>query len=414
LEAAVGFLRTRAKPEVTAKQAGEAMARAIDIPNLASSLASHPGGMKLFGDCYRGRDTLLTTAFAAHTYGTLLLNASLPPSIEKILLSAESVANYVAIEASIIAINKGWQDLVEFERALKLYGEMNVRLWAGTGTENLSELVDGLVNRTSMAITKMPALLSWAQYVEAREVCSKAGLSDFLSHVESGTLLSCQLLPAFGYRFYAAIAEQTFRTNNKLRLFSGTRHAAVRKDYAVLDRDVIRLRGAQVARDCIRSSAPPQGYGGVRVDDKSELRLLEHLIPQQRPRVPLRKMLVRAGRAIQALKPCFMMGPQAVAQFLQPGQLHFDIVIMDEASQLKPEQALGAIARGTQLVVVGDPKQLPPTSFFSRMASPEDDGDSGKGAAAVDAESILDVCISHFHGERQLSWPVALTHYFCY
>lgn len=410
LQIAVAFLGTRAKPEVTAMQAGAAMAKAIDIPNLAASLASHQGGMELFGDSYRGRDTLLATAFAAHTYGTLLLNASLPPSIEKILLSAESVANYVAIEESIIAINTGWQDLVEFERALKLYGEMNVRLWAGTGTENLSELVDGLVNRTSMAITKMPALLSWAQYVEARQVCWKAGLSDFLSHVESGTLLSCQLLPAFGYRFYAAIAEQTFRTNNKLRLFSGTRHAAVRKDYAVLDRDVIRLRGAQVARDCIRSSAPPQGYGGVRVDDKSELRLLEHLIPQQRPRVPLRKMLVRAGRAIQALKPCFMMGPQAVAQFLQPGQLHFDIVIMDEASQLKPEQALGAIARGTQLVVVGDPKQLPPTSFFSRMATPEDDGDSGKGAAAVDAESILDVCISHFHPVRTLRWHYRSQH----
>jgi superfamily I DNA and/or RNA helicase/very-short-patch-repair endonuclease len=105
-----------------------------------------------------------------------------------------------------------------------------------------------------------------------------------------------------------------------------------------------------------------------------------------------------------------MMGPQAVAQFLQPGKLHFDIVIMDEASQLKPEQALGAIARGSQLVVVGDPKQLPPTSFFARMAVPDDDGDSGKGAAAVDAESILDVCISHFHPVRTLRWHYRSQH----
>jgi len=75
--------------------------------------------------------------------------------------------------------------------------------------------------------------------------------------------------------------------------------------------------------------------------------------------MPVRKMLARAGRAVQAIKPCFMMGPQAVAQYLQPGSLTFDLIIMDEASQLKPEEAIGSIARGSQLVVVGDQKQLP-------------------------------------------------------
>jgi len=74
--------------------------------------------------------------------------------------------------------------------------------------------------------------------------------------------------------------------------------------------------------------------------------------------------MLRAGRAIQGLKPCFMMSPMSVAQFLAPGRLAFDLVVMDEASQLRPEDALGAVVRGTQLVVVGDPKQLPPTSFF--------------------------------------------------
>ena len=66
---------------------------------------------------------------------------------------------------------------------------------------------------------------------------------------------------------------------------------------------------------------------------------------------------------------------------------------MDEASQLKPEEAIGAIARGGQLVVVGDPKQLPPTSFFSRMSQSGEDDDQ---FTTTDAESILDVCSSHF------------------
>jgi len=118
--------------------------------------------------------------------------------------------------------------------------------------------------------------------------------------------------------------------------------------------------------------------------------------------MPVRKILTRAGVSIQALKPCFMMGPQAVAQYLTPGVIKFDLVIMDEASQLKPEEAIGSIARGGQLVVVGDPKQLPPTSFFSRMSQ---DGDgSDDHFTTTDAESILDVCSSHFRPTRSLRW----------
>jgi transcription elongation GreA/GreB family factor len=136
--------------------------------------------------------------------------------------------------------------------------------------------------------------------------------------------------------------------------------------------------------------------------------LLNHLMPQQRPRMPVRKMLTRAGRAVPALKPCFMMGPQAVAQYLTPGAITFDLVIMDEASQLKPEEAIGAIARGAQLVVVGDPKQLPPTSFFSRMNATPDEAEQ---YTTTDAESILDLCSSHFHPPRALRWHYRSQHH---
>jgi very-short-patch-repair endonuclease len=144
------------------------------------------------------------------------------------------------------------------------------------------------------------------------------------------------------------------------------------------------------------------------VDDKTDMVLLNYLLPQQRPRMPVRKMLSRAGSAIQALKPCFMMGPQAVAQYLTPGAVTFDLVIMDEASQLKPEEAIGAVARGTQLVVVGDPKQLPPTSFFSRLGQTEE-GD--EQFTTTEAESILDVCLSHFRPPRPLRWHYRSHHH---
>jgi very-short-patch-repair endonuclease len=136
--------------------------------------------------------------------------------------------------------------------------------------------------------------------------------------------------------------------------------------------------------------------------------LLNHLIPQQRPRVSVRKLLLRARGAVQALKPCLMMGPQAVAQFLDPTGMKFDLVIMDEASQLRPEEAIGAIARGSQLVVVGDPKQLPPTAFFTRQ---NEAGEEVDEYTTTEAESILDICLANFRPSRSLRWHYRSRHH---
>jgi len=101
-----------------------------------------------------------------------------------------------------------------------------------------------------------------------------------------------------------------------------------------------------------------------------------------------------------------MMSPMSVAQYLEPSLNQFDLVVMDEASQIKPEDALGAIARGTQLVVVGDPKQLPPTTFFERTIEEEDDD----GQTAIEElESILDATLPMFP-ERRLRWHYRSQH----
>jgi len=106
-----------------------------------------------------------------------------------------------------------------------------------------------------------------------------------------------------------------------------------------------------------------------------------------------------------------MMGPLSVAQYLAPGQLKFDLVVMDEASQLKPEEALGAIARGGQLVVVGDPKQLPPSTFFERQLDLDPDVDPEEDASAVEEhESILDVATALYQPIRQLRWHYRSRH----
>jgi very-short-patch-repair endonuclease len=100
-----------------------------------------------------------------------------------------------------------------------------------------------------------------------------------------------------------------------------------------------------------------------------------------------------------------MMGPHSVAQYLEPGQIEFDLVVMDEASQIKPQDSLGTIARGKQIIVVGDPKQLPPTSFFDKSVDTDD-----KDATAIEmSESILDVTLPMFKA-RWLRWHYRSRH----
>ena len=106
-----------------------------------------------------------------------------------------------------------------------------------------------------------------------------------------------------------------------------------------------------------------------------------------------------------------MMGPLSVAQYLAPGHLKFDLVVIDEASQIKTEEALGAIARSSQLVVLGDPEQLPPSSFFERQFDQDLDQDPAEDTPAVEEhESVLDVARSLYQPIRQLRWHYRSRH----
>jgi superfamily I DNA and/or RNA helicase len=96
---------------------------------------------------------------------------------------------------------------------------------------------------------------------------------------------------------------------------------------------------------------------------------------KKRSHLPIRKLIDRAGAAVQSIKPVFMMSPLSVAQFLAPGSVQFDLVLIDEASQVEPVDALGAMARARQVVVVGDDRQLPPSRFFMRIHVDEADNE---------------------------------------
>jgi len=133
-------------------------------------------------------------------------------------------------------------------------------------------------------------------------------------------------------------------------LFKGLAHEDVRARFAALDREIMSLN-ARYAASVLDARSVPMGSRSGPIGQWSDLPLIDHELAKQKRHVPIRQLVNRAGDALKALKPCFMMSPLSVAQYLEPGRLVFDLVVMDEASQLKPEDALGAIARGGQLVI---------------------------------------------------------------
>lgn len=252
-------------------------------------------------------------------------------------------------------------------------------------------------------------LPSWLELDRARSASTAKLEAPLIEHALRGDMAATDLPIALDFLVFDSIARTAFRASPQLLSISGKSLDLARTEYRELDARVMELRRAQIAAELLKAQ-PPQGRQSGLKSELSEMSLIRAELSKQKRHIPIRQLVLRAGKALQALKPCFMMGPLSVAQYVAPGKLKFDLVIMDEASQMRPEDAIGALARGKQAVVVGDAKQLPPTSFFDRIAEGrEDDGDDEDLTLAEDTKSILELAESIFD-QRMLKWHYRSRH----
>jgi len=386
-----------------------AVSASVALPNAVVAVETAIQARELLGDRYSGPETNLKPALAALTYGRQVLTAGLSGPMTRLLLSENVSDNYQELSRLVADVGKGWQAVAEFVATMKQCGAFNVEQWATVKRDDAA-FVGKLVTRTANALSQQEQLLPWVQYVQSAARARSHGLGDFVDAMESERVVPDHVVAGFGYCFYASIAKALFVSHSELSQFAAHTHEQIRSEYGRLDREITALRGRECANKAASYCQPPAGLQGVRVGDKTQMELIRHMVAHPGTRVTLRRMMRSAGQAVLALKPCFMMGPQAVAQYLPAGEVKFDVVVMDEASQLRPEEAIGAIARGAQLIVVGDPKQLPPTTFFDRLGT-SDDAEEGQQMAVVDSESILDVCMGHFRPVRTLRWHYRSEHH---
>lgn len=376
---------------------------------LESEMREDQQAHALLGKRFVDLNASLSPVLDALVYGSAVLDLNLPRGLAAVLLSGTGNTLRQQLIVLLRKIEDAWAPVDEFCDFLGTRGRFELAEWAGCEASD-PDFLESFLKRLDAARSHVTELLPWVHYVHAAEFARSRGLEPYVDLLEKGEVDRYAVPDLFGYRFYGTIAETLFTRYPVLGKFSALSHEAIRSEFRKLDEQSIKLRGQEVAAIAAETARPPMGTTGPRVSDKTERILLRHLFPQARPRVPIRKLMVQAGRAIQEYKPCFMMGPQAVAQYLPPDCLKFDIVVMDEASQLKPEEALGSIARGKQLIVVGDPKQLPPTTFFDKLGETHDEDDS-KQQAAVMQPSILEVCMGHFRPVRTLRWHYRSQHH---
>lgn len=396
-----------AKKGVSAGEIIASARAAIALPKAIQALENDTASRAYLGPRYAQQRTDLEPLRAAFAYGREVIKRNFPPPMTRALLMPDAVTCHARLIELTESLRLGWTNIKEFEEAVTKHGRFEIEQWAGVPQAGI-KFSDRLAQRTATVIGKADNLLSWVQYLQSSQLSKERGLGAFVERLENKAIPSQALSAAFGYRFYASIAERLFKGHRELGRFSGATHDSIRREFAELDRDIQSMRGKSCASQAAQAARLVPGSGGARVDDKTEMQLLTYLFPQTKPRIPIRKLLRQAHRSIQAFKPCFLMGPQAVAQFLEPGAAKFDLVVMDEASQLKPEEAIGSVARGQQLIVVGDPNQLPPTTFFDKLGETADD--ESQQAAALELESILDVCMGHFHPVRRLVWHYRSRH----
>jgi very-short-patch-repair endonuclease len=273
------------------------------------------------------------------------------------------------------------------------------------GTRAIDEApIATLLGRLEVWSVSGEQLSRWVAYRDRAARARILGCGDVVDRLSEGRLSGDGVVPAFEMAYYEAVYADMVRRDPELGRFDGTLHGRLAREFADMDRQRISAAAVEVVRAHHRRLPAREG-GAV-----GPLGTLRAEMQKRRGHMPIRRLMEKAGLAIQALKPVFMMSPLSIAQFLAPGVFEFDLLVMDEASQIQPVDALGAVARARQVVVVGDPKQLPPTAFFAKVtgSGPEEDDDDGGRVA--DIESVLGLFTARGLPTRMLRWHYRSKH----
>lgn len=315
------------------------------------------------------------------------LQAVLPDAAKN--FSRESQARKT-INAFLLAWN-------EFQEKLQAFTEYAKNIQ----TENdLSKLADEI--RTF--IDRSGELRGVLRYRKIREAADARGLRTLAEALEAGTVAAERMPRTFETAYCKEMLDQVLATSPVLCNFTGLNQEERIRKFCELDGKYTDL-SKRIIFAKLASALPRRRSGPC--PEGTELGILKRECEKRARQKPVRQLLEQIPTLAPILKPCFLMSPLSVAQYLPPDSAPFDLIVFDEASQIPVWDAIGVIARGKQLIVVGDPKQMPPTNFFQKGET-EDDNTSPD--IVEDMESILDECLAAGVHSAYLNWHYRSRH----
>ncbi|HJJ99382.1 MAG TPA: ATP-binding protein, partial [Methanocorpusculum sp.] len=294
----------------------------------------------------------------------------------------------------------------EVEAAGIAHREARAKLFARIGISKMDEttFVEQR-KRCDLWSSDIDGVVLWSKLLAHTDALGKTVAAPLLEFLFADKLAPGELVPAFLTGYADSLLREAIAERPLLARFSQIPHEQKIAAFASYDRNAIAENRKRIAK--ILDERIPELCAGASRD--SEMGVLTGEFNRKRGHMSIRMLMSKAGGLIQQIKPCFMMSPLSVAQYLDPRSVQFDVIIFDEASQVRPEDALGALMRGRQLVVMGDSHQLPPTTFFDQIAAAEDEDEGESIASITDMESLLNVCKQSYETKR-LRWHYRSRH----
>lgn len=309
--------------------------------------------------------------------------------------SGDSTAMFIsAYGKDLKQLEKQLEELENTEAAL--ISLIGIKAVSSDGSTSWLQDNISIVQRYQSGIDQ---LKDWTSWTNIRDKARTSGLDTVIAAYETGTIASAEIGVQYRKALYKAMAEYIIGQSSELASFNSalfedkiTRFKNISENFEKLTREELYAKLAAKIPDF-----------SIEASQSSEVGILQKAIRSNGRAMSIRKLFDSIPNLLQRLTPCMLMSPISVAQYFDAAKTHFDLVIFDEASQMPTCEAVGAMARGSNVIVVGDPKQMPPTSFFATANRDEDNPEE-------DLESILDDCLALSMPSKHLLWHYRSKH----
>ena len=341
-------------------------------------------------DFMEGRKAFLSGLYDLHELCSTLFMDYNPDSFNSMCIRAangytapvlegliRSVDCFLAAEESFLSVTNGDKKKVPEEDILEYY------------TSKAGALIDNI-----------DMLANWCMYKQTAQKLDEAGLTFVTDALESGKVTGENIVASFEKNIYRNFLQTNIPLDPVLSRFSATFTEEETESLRLKTDEFARLAAQEIRSGLIARLPTPSSEGSLSL----ELVNFHRLVKSNLRGTGLRKLFEEIPELMRVLAPCLLMSPITVAQYLKAENGGFDMVIFDEASQMPTAEAIGSLARAKSAVIVGDPKQLPPTEFFTTNYVDEENLEN------EDMESVLDDCLALGIPQRHLSWHYRSKH----